>query len=89
LRGREIAFDIIVTSEKGKIVWRRLEGRTVPAILQVRTLSPGESLELSDTWDQETNAGRPAGAGLYTVEGTFPTDARRPAKTLAVPLRIL
>jgi hypothetical protein len=54
LRGREIAFDITVISEKGGIVWRRLEGRTVPAILQLRTLGPGESLELSDLWDQQT-----------------------------------
>ena len=89
LRGREIAFDITITSETGELVWRRLEGRTVPAILQVRTLSPGESLELSEVWDQQTNAGMPADPGRYTVEGTFPTDSRRPAKTPAAPLWIL
>jgi intracellular proteinase inhibitor BsuPI len=89
LRGREIAFDITVTREDGEIVWRRLEGRTVPAILQVRTLSPGEWLELREVWDQQSNGGRPAVPGLYTVEGTFPTDLRQPAKTPAAPLRIV
>jgi hypothetical protein len=89
LRGREIAFDITVTSENGEIVWRRLEGRTVPAILQVRTLSPGESLELGDMWDQQTNAGRPAEPGLYSVEGTFLTDSRRPGRTPSAPLQIV
>jgi intracellular proteinase inhibitor BsuPI len=89
LRGREIAFDITVANEDGETVWRRLEGRTVPAILQVRTLSPGESLELSDVWDQQSNAARPAGPGLYTVEGTFPTDSRPPAKTPSATLRII
>jgi intracellular proteinase inhibitor BsuPI len=88
LRGRDIAFDITVTSETGEIVWRRLKGQMVPAILQIRTLAPGESLELREVWDQQTNAGSPAGPGLYRVQGSFPTDARDPAKTPAVPLRI-
>lgn len=89
LRGRQIAFDITITRENGEIVWRRLEGRTVPAILQVRTLGPGESLELGEVWDQQTKAGRMAGPGLYRVQGTFPTDSRQPAKTTAAPLRIV
>jgi intracellular proteinase inhibitor BsuPI len=89
LRGREIAFDITVTAEDGVIVWRRLEGRTVPAILQVKTLRPGESLELGDVWDQQTKAGMAAGPGFYTVAGTFPTDPRRPAKTPIAPLQIV
>jgi intracellular proteinase inhibitor BsuPI len=89
LRGRQIAFDITVTSETGEIVWRRLEGMTVPAILQVRTLSPGESFELREVWDQQSNAARPAGPGLYTVEGTFPTDSRPPATTPVATLQIV
>jgi hypothetical protein len=89
LRGREIAFDITVASETGEIVWRRLEGQTVPAILQIRTLEPGESLELNEVWNQETNAGTPAKPGLYAVKGTFPGESRRPATTPAAPLRII
>jgi hypothetical protein len=89
LRGREIAFDITVTSATGQIVWRRLEGRTVPAILQIKTLGPGETLELRDVWDQQTSAGTPAEPGLYAVEGTLPGDSRRPRKTPAAPLRII
>jgi intracellular proteinase inhibitor BsuPI len=89
LRGREIAFDITVASDKGEVVWRRLAGKTVPAILQVRTLGPGESLELSDTWDQHTSRGMPAGPGGYLVEGEFPGDSKRPRKTPAVTLRVV
>jgi hypothetical protein len=89
LRGREIAFDITITSDNGEIAWRRLQGRTIPAILQVRNLGAGESLELSDTWDQQSSAGSPVGPGLYRIQGTFPTDSRQPAKTPAVPLRIV
>jgi hypothetical protein len=89
LRGREIAFDITVTRESGEIVWRRLEGRVVPAILQIRTLGPGERLELSETWNQRTNAGTQVAPGLYRVQGTFPTDARRPEQTPPTPLRIV
>jgi hypothetical protein len=88
LRGREIAFDLSVVREDGEVVWRRLKGRTVPAILQVRTLSPGESLELSDVWDQQMSPGIPAGPGLYVIEGTLPMESGRP-KTPAVRLRIL
>jgi hypothetical protein len=89
LRGREIAFDITVIRNDGEIVWRRLEGRTVPAILQMITLGPGELLELTEVWDQQSNAGKPVGPGLYTIQGTFPTDSRQPAKTPAVVLRIV
>lgn len=88
LRGREIAFDIIVTGAGG-VVWRRLEGRKAAAILQVRTLRPGESLELSDTWGQQTSRGIPAGPGDYMVEGSLPMEAGRTRKTPAVTFRIL
>jgi hypothetical protein len=89
LRGRAIAFDIVVAREDGTIVWRRLEDRTVPAILQVIELAPGGSLELRDVWDQSTNAGKPVGPGRYRVEGTLPTGSPPALKTPAKPLRIL
>jgi hypothetical protein len=89
LRGRDVAFDITVTSKTGEIVWRRLEGRMVPAILQIRTLEPGESLELNEVWNQQTNAGTPAKPGLYSVKGSLPGESRRTATTPAAPLEIV
>lgn len=74
LRGRDIAFDITVTDSTQAEVWRRLEGETVLAIIQIKTLGPGETLELSDEWDQRTKSGTPVAAGVYAVRGSVLTD---------------
>jgi hypothetical protein len=89
LRGRTIAFDLTVTRASGEVVWRRLEGETVPAILQVRELAPGEVLELEDAWDQATNLGEPASPGNYQVQGAVLTDRPEPIRTPAVPISIV
>ena len=74
LQGRTVVFDLTV-SRGDAVVWRRLEGESVTAILQLRTLAPGEVLELKDTWRQEDGTGRPVGRGKYSVTGMVPTDA--------------
>jgi hypothetical protein len=79
LQGRTTVFDLTV-SRGDSVVWRRLEGETTPAILQLRSLAPGEVLELKHTWDQRSNAGSPVGPGSYRVAGEMPTDA--------VPIRV-
>lgn len=89
LRGRPIAFDIAVEDAEGDQVWRRLEGRTVSAILQVRNLAPGDSLELRETWDQRGDDGTPVGPGTYTVRGSLPTVSRGRLEAPPVELRIL
>jgi hypothetical protein len=68
LQGRTIVFDLTVR-RGAAVVWRRLEGESVPAILQIRMLAPGEVLELKETWDQQV------GPGEYSVSGMVPTDA--------------
>ena len=88
LRGRTIAFDIVVAREDGAVVWQRLHGQTIPAILRVETLAPGGVLELTDVWDQRTNAGQRVAPGRYTVQGMLPTDAPEPLRTPPAPLRI-
>jgi hypothetical protein len=70
-------------------VWRRLEGAIVPAVLQVRSLAPGEVLEFHDTWPQRTNLGAAVGPGDYLVTGVLPTDPPAELRTHAAPLRIL
>jgi hypothetical protein len=89
LQGRPVAFDIIVARRDGTPVWRRLEGAIVSAILQVRTLQPGEVLEFSDTWAQQSNLGEKVGAGDYLVSGVLPTDPPAELRTEATPIRIL
>ena len=87
LLGRRITFDIIVAGPDGRVVWRRLEGASSQQILQVKTLAPGETLELKDVWTQRTNAGGLVPLGVYTVQGVLPTDAA-PLQTVPVRLRI-
>jgi len=89
LQGRPIAFDITVKREDGSVVWRRLEGQVVPAILAVRTLAPAESLTFGAVWDGRLPGGAPAPAGSYTITGTLPTDTAEGLTTVPTPLQIL
>lgn len=89
LRGRDIAFDIIVTSARNEVVWRRLEGEIVPAILRLVRLEPHQTLTLTTRWDQRSNAGHRASAGLYSVRGELLTDMPTPFQTEPVHLSIL
>lgn len=63
--GRLIAFDIVVKDERGAVVWQRLAGAVMQPILQIRTLAPGEVVELRDVW----RAGTP---GRYELQGAVP-----------------
>jgi len=87
--GRTIAFDIVIASEDGTILWRRLEGAVVPGILQVKVLAPGQTLEFKDAWRQRTNAGAPVAPGTYVVRGLLPGDDPAPRRTPDVRLRII
>lgn len=87
LRGRQIAFDLIVTDDAGADVWRRLHGEILPAILRLETLPPRGSLELRHTWDQRTSGGALATPGAYGVRGALLTDAE-PLVTPIVPFTI-
>lgn len=80
LGGREIAFDIVV-SRGNDIVWQRLAGQVVPAILQLKTLQSGESFELHDLWKVN------AGPGNYAIVGSILTDAA-PLQTDSVAISI-
>lgn len=88
LRGRTIAFDLVVTAEDGSVVWRRLEGEVIPAILRIETLPAGEALELEDTWDGRSNEGAPVPPGLYRVRGEVPAEGE-PLVTPTERLRIV
>jgi hypothetical protein len=87
LRGRTIAFDIVVLDSAGIAIWRRLEGEIIPAVLRLEILAPGQLLDLSDEWDQRDDAGRPVSAGRYTAYGEVLTEGP-PLRTPTVTLRI-
>lgn len=88
LRGREITFDIVITRVGGGVVWRRLEGEIIPAIVQLRPLAPGERLEMEAVWDQRSNDGKPVGPGELTVEGALLLEGE-PLRTPPRPLTIV
>ena len=89
LRGRSIAFDVIVERAVGGVVWRRLDGQIIEAILQLRTLAPDEVLTLEAAWDQRTSAGLPALPGNYFVRGLLLTDAPDAMEAERAALRII
>jgi len=72
--GRTIAFDIVVTTSDGTIVWRRLGEGAGQSILQIRTLVPGETMEWRDNWI-------PKRVGRYRVQGVLPSDSPEPRRT--------
>lgn len=87
LRGRTTTFDVVIERAAGGVVWRRLEGEIIPAIVHLRPLAPGERLEVETTWDQRTNDGRPVGPGEYVVDGLLLVEGeplRTPRKSLTI-----
>jgi hypothetical protein len=82
LLGREIAFDILISTRAGQQVWRRLEGAALQSILQVKSLAPGEAFELHAVW-------RAATPGEYLVSASLPTDAAPLVTRQPTALRVL
>ena len=82
LMGREIAFDVIITTSSGQPVWRRLERATLQSILQVKSLNPAEAFELRTEW-------RASQPGDYLVSAQLPTDNQPLATRAPVHLRVV
>ena len=89
LRGRAIAYDILIADAAGRVVWHRLEGDVIPAIIQVKVLNPGDMFELSHTWGQRTNSGEAVLPGIYTLRGIVLTDGPEPLASPPKPLLIV
>jgi hypothetical protein len=89
LQGRPVAFDVTVTRPDGELVWRRLAGETVTAILQLRTVAAGESLDFRTAWDQRSADGATVPAGEYVVRGAVPSDPPTVLRSGRAKLKIL
>ena len=88
LQGRgEPAFDVVVRTAAGDVAWRRLEGAALQMVLQLKTLGPGETLELRDAWDQRDASGVQSPGGAYDVEAVLLTDGE-PLRSVPKTLRL-
>ena len=87
LRGRTIAFDVIVRRESGEVVWRRLENAIIPAILRIETLPPHGVLELRADWSLATTTGATVTPGTYAVQGVLLTEDAE-LRTVPVSLHV-
>jgi hypothetical protein len=67
LRGREPTFDIQVTNDTGRIVWRRLQDEIIPAVLRVATLDPGARITSTFTWNLRAQNGDALRADTYQI----------------------
>jgi hypothetical protein len=88
LQGRSATFDVEVRDAAGALVWRRLEGAVLQAILQLRVLWPGERFVLHASWDQRDQSGAPVPPGEYRLRGFLLTDAPQPIATEEVAVYI-
>jgi hypothetical protein len=89
LQGRPPAFDVVVTDRQGRLRWRRLEGEVIPAVLQLRTLAPGEAIVLEAEWDRRDAGGEELPPGVYTVTGSVPSDPPMVFQAGPTSLRLL
>ena len=87
LRGRTVAFDVIVRRDSGEVVWRRLENAIIPAILRIETLAPNATLELRADWSLATTTGATVTPGTYAVEGVLLTEDAE-MRTVPVSLHV-
>jgi hypothetical protein len=87
LRGRSLAFDVVVARPSGEVVWQRLRDEIIPAIVHLKTLAPAERLEIEAVWDQRSNEGRLVGEGDYTMRGLLLAEGE-PLETRPVFLRV-
>jgi len=88
LRGRTITFDVVIARASGDVVWRRLEGEIIPAIVHLRPLAPGERLDVETVWDQRTKNGRAVEPGEYVAHGLLLVEGE-PLRTPPTSLKIL
>jgi hypothetical protein len=77
------AYDFVVTKPDGLEVWHWSHGQAIQAILELKTLKPGEAVEFAEAWGQRDNEGKPVPSGTYWVRGIL--NLEHPAKLETEP----
>ena len=67
LQGREPTADVVVRTSSDRVVWHRLAGGAVAAILRLEPLAPDATLTVRVTWTQVGDDGAPIAPGVYEV----------------------
>lgn len=75
--GRPPAFDLVIETEGGSRVWRRLEGKPIAMALGILQVEPGAEWAFEETWQQRSDDGAPVPSGAYEVRGILPFEGGR------------
>jgi hypothetical protein len=86
--GGRPAYDFVVTRPDGLEVWRWSHGQGIQAILEHKTLQPGEVVEFAAEWGQRDNEGQPVPAQTYWVRGIVHLESPEQLESAPRPLRI-
>ena len=74
LLGRTPTADFRVFDRQGRMIWSRLQGRTLLGALRLYPLAAGQSLTFREVWNQRTAEGTLTVPAVYTVVGVLLTD---------------
>ena len=67
-------FEITVTDENGKEVYRYSDGKVFTEVIWEKTINAGESLKWQDVWDMTDKEGNRAEPGKYKAVITIPAN---------------
>ena len=76
LQGREPTADVTVRTSSNAVVWHRLAGAAVAAILRLEPVAPGATLTIHVTWTQIGDDGAPVAPGVYEVTAQLLAERR-------------
>ena len=83
------AYDFVVSTPDGELVWHWMCAKITLLSLDPETLEPGEELEFVGKWEQIDNRGEPVPPGTYLVRGVLNLDPPEKLVTEAHELEVL
>ena len=86
--GGSPAYDFVVSTTDGELVWHWMCAKFALASLGNETLEPGEELEFIGEWEQIDNRGEPVPPGVYSVRAVLNLDPPEKLVTEARELEV-
>ena len=83
------AYDLVVSTPDGELVWHWMCAKITLLSLDPETLEPGEELEFVGKWEQIDNRGEPVPPGTYLVRGVLNLDPPEKLVTESHELEVL